>query len=102
MLMTNKQMGFWIGCELVKTLESSDIEDQIPQAHPVFQKRVGLLLQPSASNNPKRLWQTVNKLLHVGVRAIFWRGGGSILPEKYGTASQNASPQIARISCTLL
>jgi len=36
--------------------------DQIPQARPVFQKRV--LLQPSASDNPKCLWQTVNKLLH--------------------------------------
>ena len=36
----------------------------VPQAHPVFQKEYYSSLVSSASDNPKRLWQTVNKLLH--------------------------------------
>ena len=36
----------------------------IPQAHLVFQKEYYFSLVSSASDNPKRLWQTVSKLLH--------------------------------------
>ena len=36
----------------------------IPQAHPVFQKKYYSSFVSSASDNPKHLWQTVNKLLH--------------------------------------
>ena len=30
----------------------------------------------------------------IGVRAIFWRGAGSILPEKYGTAPEKWTPEL--------
>ena len=36
----------------------------IPQVHPVFQKKYYSSLVSSVSHNAKRLWQTVNKLLH--------------------------------------
>jgi len=42
----------------------------------------------------------VRGLVGIGVRAIFWRGAGSILPEKYGAAPEKWTPELTWLNRT--
>ena len=46
------------------------------------------------------LYSAIAVVDNIGVRAIFWRGAGSILPEKYGAAPEKWTPELTWLNRT--
>jgi len=61
-----------------------------PHANYLHQRSVIVIVQAHKQTHTtdRLLFSAIAVVDNIGVRAIFWRGAGSILPEKYGAAPE--------------